>query len=329
MARHHTRALITGVAGQDGSYLAELLLEKGYEVHGSMRNVLSDKRNPRLVRLKHVVDRVVFHECDVTKIDDINRVVCDSDPHEIYHLASDVEPRVLFEEETQIFQVNFESSRSLLRAVRRFAPTARVYLAGSSLMFGNPEISPQDECTSMNPTTSYGIAKTASYHLARMYRAAHGIYACTGILYNHESPRRDAKFLPRKITRAAARISRGIDYDLVLGNLDARRDWGFAGDFVESMWLMLQEREPDDFVIGTGNLRSVRDILKLAFGQVGLKWEDYVKVDETLFRKDDPVALVANFSKAREKLGWVPKTPFEKLIRMMVDEDMQNVAQDT
>lgn len=319
------RAFITGIAGQDGSYLAELLLTKGYEVHGGVKEEFSGVEDPCASRLVSIIDRLTIHECDVTKEDHIERVVREVIPDEIYHLASDVEPRILFEEERRIFRVNFESSQFILRAVKRFASNARVYFAGSSLMFGNPDVSPQNEDTPLNPTTPYGIAKTAGFHLAKMYRTAHDIYACTGILYNHESPRRDEKFLPRKITRAAARISKGLEKELALGNIDAKRDWGFAGDFVRSMWLMLQQEIPEDFVIGTGEAHSVRDLLEVAFGAVNLKWQDYVKVDRKLLRKDDPVALVANSSKAREKLRWTPSTSFEELIRVMVEFDIRSI----
>jgi GDPmannose 4,6-dehydratase len=316
-------ALITGIAGQDGSYLAELLLAKGYEVHGGVKEKFSGPDDPRAFRLAPIFERLTIHECDVAKEEHIERTIREIVPDEIYHLASDVEPRVLFEEEGNIFKVNFESARFILRAVKRFAPRARAFIAGSSLMFGNPETMPQNERTPLNPTTPYGIAKTAAYHLARMYRYAHGVYACTGILYNHESPRRDEKFLIRKITKAAARIAKGLDTELMLGNIDAKRDWGFAGDFVEAMWLMLQQSEPEDFVIGTGQLHSVRDVLALVFEKVGLKWENYVKIDKALFRKDDPVTLVADPTKAKEKLGWKSKTTFEDLIQMMVDEDLR------
>lgn len=317
------RAFITGIAGQDGSYLAEFLLMKGYEVHGGVKERFLGNDDPRAVHLVPFLDKLTIHECDVTKESHIDRCVEMIAPDEIYHLASDLEPRVLFDEEDSILKVNFESSRFILRAVKRFASKTRVYIAGSSLMFGSPEVSPQNEHTPMNPTTPYGISKTAAYHLARMYRSTYGIYACTGILYNHESPRRDERFLPRKITKAAARISKGLEKELVLGNVDAKRDWGFAGDFVESMWLMLQQEVPDDFVIGTGKVHTVRDILDIAFERVGLLWKDYVRVDDALFRKNDPVALVADSSKARQKLGWAPKVTLEELIRMMVDEDLR------
>lgn len=317
------RAFITGIAGQDGSYLTKLLLTKGYEVHGGVKKGFSGNDDPHATRLAAVLDKLSIRECDVTKESDVENAIREIIPDEIYHLASDVEPRILFEEEGSILKVNFESTRSILRAVKHFTPKARVYITGSSLMFGNPETMPQNERTPMNPTTPYGIAKTAAYHLARMYRTAHGVYACTGILYNHESPRRDERFLPRKITRAAARISKGLEKELVLGNIEAKRDWGFAEDFVESMWLMLQQDTPDDFVIGTGEIHTVKDILTIAFERVGLSWKDYVKVDESFFRKDDPVTLVADPSKAKQKLGWEPKVKFEELIRMIVDEDLR------
>lgn len=319
------KAFITGISGQDGSYLAELLLAKGYEVYGGVRTEFSGNNDPRAVRLAAVLDQLSIRKCDVINEEQVERSIREIVPDEIYHLASDVEPRILFDEEDSILKVNFTSTHFVLRAVKRFAPGAHVYIAGSSLMFGNPETTPQNEHTPMNPTTPYGIAKTAGYHLARMYRSAHGVYVCTGILYNHESPRRDEKFLPRKITKAAARISKGLDKELVLGNLEARRDWGFAGDFVESMWLMLQQDVPDDFVIGTGEVHTVKDILTIAFERVGLSWEDYVRVDNTLFRKEDPITLVADPSKAKQKLGWKPKVKFEELIRMMVDEDLRIV----
>lgn len=318
------RALITGVAGQDGSYLAELLLKKGYEVHGATRG--HEKSRPdRLWRLNAIKDRLNLHVCDVVDTDQTTSLFEALLPDEVYHLASDVEPKLIFEEEGKTFNVNFLGTINLLRAIKQYKQESRIYCAGSSLMFGAVRTSPQNEETPMNPTTPYGIAKVAAYHFSRMYREAYGIFVCTGILFNHESPLRDETFLPRKITKAAASIKAGKQDKLILGNIEAKRDWSFAGDVVDSMWLMLQQDIPKDYVIGSGELHSIKELLQIAFGYVGLNWQDYVVSDPNLLRKVEYVNLCADAAKARNELGWVPRVGFRELIEQMVKEDSKLV----
>lgn len=313
------KALITGVAGQDGSYLAEFLLGKGYEVHGT---ILKNDENEKW-RLRHIESRIMIYQCDVREEPQVFDVIKKVLPDECYHLASRVEPRVLFEEEKDILKVNFESVLYFLRGIKIYAEKCRFFLAGSSLMFGMVEDSPQSEKTPFRPDTPYGIAKTAGANLVDMYRKSYGVFGCTGILYNHESPRRDFYFLPRKITSSAAKIKLGIEKELELGNIDAQRDWGFAGDYVEAMWMMLQQERPEDYVIGTGELHSIKDILDVAFKYVGMEWNGFVKINSEFIRKTDPQNFLANTEKIRKKLGWIPKVRFKELIEMMVENDLE------
>lgn len=318
------KALITGVGGQDGSYLAELLLKKNYEVHGATR-CHEISRPDRLWRLNGIKDRLNLHVCDVVDTDQVTSLFAAVLPDEVYHLASDVEPKLIFEEEGKTFNVNFLGSFNLLRAIKQFKPESRLYCAGSSLMFGAVKTSPQNEETPMNPTTPYGIAKVAAHHFSRMYREAYGIFVCTGILFNHESPRREENFLPRKITKAVARIKAGKQDKLLLGDIEAKRDWSYAGDVVDSMWLMLQQDISKDYVIGSGELHSIKELLQIAFGYVGLDWRDYVVSDSSLLRKVEYVNLCADASKARNELGWIPRIGFRELIEQMVKEDSKLV----
>ena len=246
-------------------------------------------------------------------------------PDEVYHLASDVEPKLVFEEEGKTFNVNFLGTINLLHAIKQHKPESRLYCAGSSLMFGSVNTLPQSEETPMNPNTPYGIAKVAAHHFSKMYREAYGIFVCTGILFNHESPRRDECFLPRKITKAAARIKAGRQDKLLLGDIEVKRDWSFAGDVVESMWLMLQHDTPRDYVIGSGELHSIKELLQLAFGHVGMDWQQYVVSDPSLLRKVEYVNLCADPAKARNELGWEPKIQFRELIELMVNNDLKQV----
>lgn len=317
------KALITGITGQDGSYLADFLLEKGYEVHGTTRG-----KSENIWRTENIKEKIKVYECDVNDEEKIAELVKLTVPDEIYHLASIVEPRVIFEEERDILKTNFESVHFFLRAIKLYSNKSRFFLAGSSLMFGDVQESPQNEDTPFHPNNPYGIAKTAGFYLAKMYRDNYGIFACTGILYNHESPRRDFHFLPRKITRIAARIKAGKEKELVLGDIDARRDWGFAGDYVEAMWLMLQADKSDDYVIGTGKIHSVKDILNIAFKEVGLDWQKYVVINEEFFRKEGNIPLVADIFKIKNELKWQPKISFEKLIKMMVQEDIRLIGEE-
>ena len=316
------KALITGITGQDGSYLAEFLLEKGYEVHGTIY------KSNNIWRIENIKEKIKLYECDVRNEERIIELVKLIIPNEIYHLASSVEPRIIFKEEQNIFKISFESVHFFLRAIKLYSNKSKFFLAGSSLMFGNIKEFPQNEEALFRPNTPYGIAKTTGFYFTKMYREAYEIFACTGILYNHESPRRDIHFLPRKITRAAARIRAGKEKELVLGNIDAKRDWGFSGDYIEAIWLMLQAEKPDDYVIGTGKTHSIKDILDIAFGEVGLDWKKYVIISEEFFRKEGDVPMVADISKIKEKLGWQPKVKFEDLIKMMVREDIRIVGEE-
>ena len=315
-------ALITGIAGQDGSYLAEFLLSKNYEVHG----VITDYQNQdeaKLWRLKDLSADIKLHMFDVLSAQQVESFIAELRPSEIYHLASNVEPRVIFEDEINTFNINFTGTVNLLRAIQKAQTNSKLYCAGSSLMFGRTLESPQNEDTRMSPTTPYGIAKVAALHFIQMYREAYGIFACMGILFNHESPRRDERFLPRKITKAVAHIKHGKQSILELGDLDMQRDWSFAGDVIESMWLMLQAEQPRDYVIGSGALHSIKDLLSIAFGAVGLDWRDYVVVNDKLFRKIEYGNLCADIKRANIELNWRPKLNFEQLIMKMVEVDMK------
>lgn len=311
-------ALITGIAGQDGSYLAELLFEKGYEVHGTVSGKFAN-----FWRIENIKEKIKIHECDVRNEEKITELVKSIAPDEIYHLASRVDTRIIFEEEKDILKINFESIIFFLRAIKLYSPKSKFFLAGSSLIFGDVQESPQSENTPFRPNNPYGIAKTAGFYFVKMYRDNYDVFACTGILFNHESPRRDFYFLPRKITQAAAKIKAGKENKLILGNIESKRDWGFAGDYVEAMWLMLQNEKPEDCVIGTGEIHSVKDILDIAFGEVGLDWKKYVVISEEFFRKESDVPVKADISKIKNKLGWQPKIKFEELIKMMVEEDVK------
>lgn len=316
------KTLITGIVGQDGSYLAELLISKGYEVHGLISSdQLSEPR--KRWRISKIEQLVKLYSCDLMDSSQIQKIVIQVSPDEIYHLASNVDPIAEFGGEIATFNINFLVTVNLLRAVKIANKNCKIYCAGSSLMFGNVRESPQNEQTAMNPTTPYGIAKVAAFHFVRMYREAYEIFACTGILFNHESPRRDERFLPRKITRAVAQIKFGKQSRLTLGDIEIKRDWSFAGDVVESMWLMLQAAKPTDYVIGSGELHSIRELLEIAFDYAGLDWQAYVVRDESLIRKIEYFNLCADPKKAKTELNWKPKVSFRELIIDMLKEDLK------
>ena len=316
------RALITGIAGQDGSYLAEFLVEKGYEVHGAVTGVSIEDPVHRLWRLEKVRDRVTLHAAPMESHATLVKLVAEIQPHECYHLAAKSFVSYSFEDEYSTINGNINGALFMLSALRESAPQCKFYFAGSSEMFGNPTESPQDEGTPLQPRSPYGISKTAGYHLTRSYRSLYGLQAWCGILYNHESPRRGREFVTRKITNTVARIKCGKARELRLGNLDATRDWGFAGDYVEAMWLMLRQDFPGDFVISTGESRSVRDFAETAFQLVGLDWRDYVVVDPRFFRPTETGSLRGDSSKAERELGWKPKISFTRLVSMMVEADL-------
>jgi len=310
-------ALITGITGQDGSYLADLLLSKDYEVHGLVRRASM----PNLSRIAHITDRIHLHYGDLCDTSSLVGVLATVQPTEVYNLAAMSDVGISFEVPEYSADVTGTGTIRLLEALRTLLLPARYYQASSSEMFGRTP-PPQNEDTRFRPRSPYGCAKVFSYHATVNYREAYGMHASNGILFNHESPRRGENFVTRKITKAVAQIKRGEQNELRLGNLEARRDWGFAGDFVEAMWMMIQQPEPDDYVVATGESHSVREFASAAFSHVGLNWQDYVRVDPALFRPSEVDFLLGDPTKARQQMGWVPKTKFGDLVRMMVDAEL-------
>ncbi len=315
------RALVTGLTGQDGSYLAEFLLDKGYEVFGLVRRTSM----PRLERIQGILGEVQIVYGDLIDHSSLQRVMGDCAPHEIYNLAAQSFVPTSFAEPVLTAEVTALGTTRMLEAMRQVCPDARFYQASSSEMFGAVRETPQNEDTPFVPRSPYGISKLYAHWTTVHHREAYGVFACSGILFNHESPRRGEEFVTRKIARAAARISRGLDDSLHLGNLDACRDWGFAGDYVHAMWLMLQADEPGDYVIATGQTNSVRDFCARAFERVDLNWEDYVHTDDAFLRPLEVDLLVGDPSLAREALGWTPTVRFEELVDMMVDAELARI----
>jgi len=320
------KALITGITGQDGSYLAEFLLAKGYEVHGVIRrsSSLNTDRIDHIYQDPHVPDarlRLVYG--DLNDASSLNKIIRTIRPDEIYNLGAQSHVRVSFDVPEYTAEVTGLGTLRLLEAVRESGLQPKFYQASSSEMFGKVREVPQKETTPFYPRSPYGAAKVFSYWITVNYREAYNLFACNGILFNHESPRRGETFVSRKITRAAARIKLGLEADLFLGNLDAKRDWGYAGDYVQAMWLMLQQEKPDDYVIATGETRSVRELLDVAFGHVSLDWKRYVKIDPRYYRPTEVDLLIGDASKAKQHLGWTPKVSFKELVTMMVDADLK------
>lgn len=315
------RALITGITGQDGSYLAELLVSKDYDVHGIVRRVALEDPEHRLARLSAVRDRIKLHAASLESYASIYQVVANVVPHECYHLAAQSFVSYSFDDEFSTLNANINGTHFLLAAVKNVAPHCRFYFAGSSEMFGKAEEVPQTETTPFHPRSSYGISKVCGFELTRNYREAYQMHASNGILFNHESPRRGYEFVTRKITSGLARILAGSKTQLPLGNLEAKRDWGHAREYVEAMWLMLQEPEPDDYVIATGETHSVREFVETAFSYAGLDYRQYVTTDPDLFRPAEVNILLGDAAKARKKLNWTPKISFGELVREMVDAD--------
>ena len=316
-------ALITGITGQDGSYLAELLLTKGYSVHGIVRRVALEDKTHRIWRIKNILNDVNLHAASLENYASIFKIIQKIKPDEVYHLAAQSYVAYSFEDEFSTFNTNISGTHYVLSAVKEFSDKLKFYFAGSSEMFGKVQKIPQDENTPFHPRSSYGISKTAGYYLTRNYREAYKLHASAGILFNHESPRRGFEFVTRKISYAVARIKKGLQKKIKLGNMKARRDWGHAKDYVEAMWLMLQQKNPDDFVIGTGKDYSVDDFAKKAFSHVGLNYKDYIEVDENLIRPSEVDALLANYSKAKKILKWEPKISFDELVTSMVEHDLK------
>ena len=313
------KAFITGITGQDGSYLAELLLEKGYEVHGLVRRSSSFNT----WRIDHLRDRLLLHYGDLVDQNSLVRTLEQVGPHEVYNLAAQSHVKVSFEMPEYTGSVTALGVLRLLDAVRELGLESRVYQAGSSEMFGLIQENPQTEKTPFHPRSPYGVSKVFGHWLAVNYREGYGMHVSNGILFNHESPRRGENFVTRKITLGIAAIKKGKARELRLGNLEARRDWGFAGDYVDAMWRMLQQETPDDYVVATGETHSVQEFCEAAFAYAGLDWREFVKVDPRYFRPAEVDLLLGNPAKAKAKLGWEPKVTFKELVRTMVDADME------
>jgi GDPmannose 4,6-dehydratase len=323
---NNRRALITGITGQDGSYLAELLLEKGYEVHGIVRraSTFNTGRLDHLYVDPHEADaRLFLHYGDMTDGQSLTNMVLDLEPDEIYNLAAQSHVRVSFDKPLYTIDVTANGALRVLEAARQLTKRkpVRVYQASSSEMFGDAQEAPQTEKTPFHPRSPYACAKVFAFHQVVNYREAYGLYACNGILFNHESPRRGETFVTRKITRAATRIKEGLQKKLYLGNIESKRDWGYAKEYVEAMWLMLQQEQPDDFVIATNETHTIRDFLEVAFEKVELNWQDYVETDPRYYRPTEVNLLLGDYSKARRQLGWEPRTSFKQLAQIMVNAD--------
>ncbi|MEE8268038.1 MAG: GDP-mannose 4,6-dehydratase [Gemmatimonadales bacterium] len=315
-------ALITGITGQDGSYLAELLLEKGYQVFGIVRRT----SHQGYERIEHLLDKVELLPADLLDQHSLTGVIHDTKPDEVYNLGAQSYVPTSWTQPVLTGEFTALGVTRILEAVRLAHPEARFYQASSSEMFGKVSETPQRESTPFHPRSPYGVAKVYGHWITVNYRESYGMYAVSGILFNHESPRRGLEFVTRKITDGAARIKLGLAKDLRLGNIDARRDWGWAGDYVDAMWRMLQQPEPEDYVIGTGLTHSVRDLIEIALAHVGLDWQTYVKQDPKFIRPAEVDVLLADPSKAKAKLGWEPQVGFEEMILRMVDADLERLA---
>lgn len=315
-------ALITGITGQDGSYLSELLLQKGYEVHGIIRRSSSFNTE----RIDHIFDYLNLHYGDLTDSNSLHTIIRKVQPDEIYNLGAQSHVRTSFDIPDYTANADALGALRVFEAARDYE-IPKIYQASSSELFGKVVETPQRETTPFYPRSPYGVSKQFAYWMAVNYRESYGMYISNGILFNHESPRRGETFVSRKITKAACRIKAGLQSELILGNLDAKRDWGYAKEYVECMWLMLQQDYPDDFVIATGETHSVRDFLDEAFGYLDLDWEDYVRIDPKYFRPAEVDILLGDATKAKEKLGWKPKISFRELVRIMVDSDLLGIGQ--
>ena len=320
-------ALITGITGQDGSYLAELLLSKGYEVHGIVRRVALEDETHRLWRIREILKDINLHAGSLESYASLFNIILRIKPSEIYHLAAQSYVGYSFEDEFSTLNININGTHYLLSAVKEFAASkVKFYFAGSSEMFGKVKAIPQNENTIFNPRSAYGISKVTGYHLVKNYREAYKLHASNGILFNHESPRRGFEFVTRKISYTAAKIKKGSKEKLKLGNINAKRDWGHAKDYVEAMWLMLQKDNPEDYVIGTGKEHSVEDFAKKAFAHVGLNYKDHIVIDKKLIRPAEVDTLLADYTKAKKNLNWEPKISFDDLVITMVENDLENIS---
>ena len=314
------KVLISGITGQDGSYLAELLINKNYEIHALLRKI---KFANRFERIKNIKKKINFHYVSLNKYKEISNLIKKIKPNEIYHFAAQSYINYKFDDEFFRLNPNINGTHYILSSIKKYSPKTKFYFAASSEMFGNASSSPQNENTRFNPRSAYGISKVAGYHLTKNYREAHNIFACSGILYNHESSRRGINFVTKKIAIGVAKIKLKIADKITLGNINSRRDWGSAQDYVYAMWKMLNIKKPEDFVIGTGKLHSVKDFLKIAFNHVNLDYKKHIKIDKKLIRLKDVNILKANSTKAKKILKWKSKTSFKKLVTTMVDYELK------
>ena len=316
------RAIITGITGQDGSYLAELLLSKGYAVTGAIRRSSA----PNLWRIEHLLDRIELRPADLLDQLSIIRLIESVKPHEFYNLAAMSFVPASWDQPMLTGEFNAQGVTRVLEAIRQVDSSIRLYQASSSEMFGKVREVPQTELTPFYPRSPYGVSKVYGHYITVNYRESYSLYACSGILFNHESPRRGLEFVTRKVTDGVARVKLGLAESLSLGNLDAYRDWGFAGDYVRAMWMMLQQDQADDYVIATGVAHSVRDLVETAFGHAGLDWQRHVRLDPALLRPAEVEHLIGDATKARTKLGWTPEVDFTRLVKMMVDADLERLS---
>ena len=321
-------ALITGITGQDGSYLAEFLLKKNYKVHGLVRRVASENKTHRLWRLKNILSKINLHAASLENYASIIKLITKLKPTEVYHLGAQSYIDYAFEDEFSTINTNINGTHYMLSAIKEFSPKTKMYFAGSSEMFGKAIQVPQNENTPFYPRSPYGISKVAGYELTRNYREAYNLFCCSGILFNHESPRRGFEFVTRKITHSIARIKFGIQKDLKLGNVEAKRDWGHAKDYVAAMWLMLQQKKPRDYVVSTGRQYSVKQFAELAFKLAGLDYKKYVKIDKKLERPADVLNLLGDCKKAKKDLKWKQKFTFKELVKDMVESDIKFVKKE-
>ena len=312
-------AIITGISGQDGSYLAELLLEKKYKVYG----VLNPQKKKNLKNLREIKKKLFFKNIDLNNYKKIKDLIRKIKPSEFYHLAAQSFINYKFEDEFFKLNPNINGTHYILSAIKQFSPKTKFYFAASSELFGNVKKSPQNEDTKFNPRSAYGVSKVAGFYLTKNYREAYNIHACSGILYNHESPRRNENFVSRKITKNLSLIIKGKVKKISLGNINSKRDWGHAKDYVYAMWKMMQLKKPQDFVIGSGKTHTVKDFIKLAFKYANLNYKKYIKIDNKLFRPNDKVILKANFNKAKKILKWKPTITFKSLVKEMVEYDLR------
>lgn len=320
------KALITGITGQDGSHLAELLLSKGYDVYGLVRRVAAENDDIRFRRIRHILKNVQIVPGSVDNFQSVFNAVNTVKPDELYHLAAQSFVADSFVDEFTTTKINIEGTHNVLASTRALVPQCRFYFAGSSEQFGEVLETPQKETTPFNPRSVYGVSKCAGFHLTKHYRTAYGLHASSGLLFNHEGPRRGYEFVTRKISRYAAKIKLGMEKELPLGNLDAKRDWGHSRDYVEAMWLMLQQDRPDDYVVATGHMHTIGEACEIAFNHLDLDWRDHVVVEQRFMRPSDVNLLLGDATKAKEVLGWQPKTSFTDMMREMVENDYDELS---